>query len=45
MKKFKFRDLMVFIVLSAAVAIAYQVPYIRYTFYDQMTVALGITNT
>ncbi|MDY2624969.1 MAG: MFS transporter [Coriobacteriales bacterium] len=45
MKKFKFRDLMVFIVLSAAVAIAYQVPYIRYTFYDQMTVALGLSNT
>lgn len=40
--KFTFRDLMVFIVLSAAVAIAYQLPYINYTFYDQMAVAFGI---
>lgn len=45
MTKFKFRDLMVFIVLSATVAIAYQLPYLRYTFYDQMMGALQLNNT
>ncbi|NTU90138.1 MAG: MFS transporter [Actinobacteria bacterium] len=45
MKKFKLRDLMVFIVLSATVAIAYQLPYLRYTFYDQMMAALQLNNT
>lgn len=45
MKKFGFRDLMVFIILSATVAIAYQLPYLRFTFYDQMMAALHLNNT
>ncbi|MBR0406345.1 MAG: MFS transporter [Eggerthellaceae bacterium] len=45
MKKFTFRDFMVFIILSAAVAIAYQLPYLRFTFYDQMMDALALNNT
>lgn len=40
MKNFGFRNLMIFIILSATVAIAYQLPYLRYTFYDQMMAAL-----
>lgn len=40
MKNFGFRKLMIFIILSATVAIAYQLPYLRYTFYDQMMAAL-----
>lgn len=45
MNKFGFRNLMVFIILSASVAIAYQLPYLRYTFYDQMMVSLQLNNT
>lgn len=40
MKNFGFKKLMIFIVLSATVALAYQLPYLRYTFYDQMMAAL-----
>ena len=42
MKDFGFRKWMVFIILSATVALAYQLPVLRYTFYDQMLVALQI---
>jgi len=45
MGKLGFKNLMVFIVLSATVAIAYQLPYLRFTFYDQMAAALQLTNT
>lgn len=45
MRKFDFRKLMVFIILSATVAIAYQLPYLRYTFYDQMMEVLKLNNT
>jgi predicted MFS family arabinose efflux permease len=45
MSKFGFRKLMVFIILSATVAIAYQLPYLRYTFYDQMMEVLKFNNT
>ena len=44
MKNFGFRNLMVFIILSATVAIAYQLPYLRYTFYDQMMAALQLND-
>ena len=44
MKNFGFRKLMVFIILSATVAIAYQLPYLRYTFYDQMMAALQLND-
>lgn len=36
---------MIFIILSATVALAYQIPYLRFTFYDQMTAALNLTDT
>ena len=45
MKKLGFKNFMVFFILSATVAIAYQIPYLRYTFYDQMMTALGLNNT
>lgn len=45
MKKLGFKNLMVFIILSATVAIAYQIPYLRYTFYDQMMATLQLNNT
>lgn len=45
MSKFGFRKLMVFIILSATVAIAYQLPYLRYTFYDQMMEVFKFNNT
>ncbi|MBQ2763711.1 MAG: MFS transporter [Firmicutes bacterium] len=45
MKNFGFRKLMIFIILSATVAIAYQLPYLRYTFYDQMIDVLSLNNT
>ena len=32
MKNFGFRKLMIFIILSATVALAYQLPYLRFTF-------------
>ena len=35
---------MIFIILSATVAIAYQLPYLRYTFYDQMMAALQLND-
>lgn len=44
MKNFGFRQWMIFIILSAAVAIAYQLPYLRYTFYDQMMAALQLND-
>ena len=45
MKNFGFRKLMIFIILSATVALAYQLPYLRFTFYDQMMSALQLNNT
>lgn len=45
MKKMGFKKLMIFIILSATVALAYQIPYLRYTFYDQMTAALHLNDT
>lgn len=45
MKKMGFKKLMIFFILSAAVALAYQIPYLRYTFYDQMTAALNLSDT
>lgn len=45
MQKLGFRNFMVFIILSATVAIAYQLPYLRYTFYDQMMATLQLNNT
>lgn len=44
MKDFGFKKLMIFIILSATVAIAYQLPYLRYTFYDQMMAALQLND-
>ena len=44
MKDFGFRKWMIFIILSATVAIAYQLPYLRYTFYDQMMAALQLND-
>ena len=44
MKNFGFRKWMIFIILSATVAIAYQLPYLRYTFYDQMMAALQLND-
>lgn len=44
MKNFGFRKLMIFIILSATVAIAYQLPYLRYTFYDQMMTVLRLND-
>ena len=44
MKDFGFRKWMIFIILSASVAIAYQLPYLRYTFYDQMMAALQLND-
>jgi MFS family permease len=44
MKNFGFRNLMIFIILSATVAIAYQLPFLRYTFYDQMMAALQLND-
>ncbi len=44
MKKFNFRTFMVFLILSATVALAYQIPYLRYTFYDQFAAAYQLTN-
>ncbi|BFL47743.1 MFS transporter [Lactonifactor longoviformis] len=45
MRKMGFKKLMIFIILSATVALAYQIPYLRFTFYDQMTAALNLTDT
>ena len=44
MNKWGIRKLMIFIILSATVAIAYQLPYLRYTFYDQMMSALNLND-
>ena len=41
----KGKNIIVFVVLAASVALAYQLPYMRYTFYDQMLVAYNLTNT
>lgn len=38
----KFRKFMIFFILSGTVAIAYQIPYLRFTFYDQMMAALSL---
>lgn len=43
--KMGFKKIMIFIILSATVAIAYQIPYLRYTFYDQMAAALQLNDT
>ncbi len=45
MKKFNFQTFMVFFILSATVALAYQIPYLRYTFYDQFAAAYQFSNT
>lgn len=45
MKSMGFKKIMIFIILSATVAIAYQIPYLRYTFYDQMAAALNLNDT
>lgn len=45
MRKLGFRNFMVFFILSSSVAIAYQIPYLRYTFYNQMMEALQLNNT
>ena len=44
MKNFGFKKFMIFIILSATVAIAYQLPYLRYTFYDQMMAVLNLND-
>ncbi|NLN97282.1 MAG: MFS transporter [Eubacteriaceae bacterium] len=44
MKKFTFKTFMIFLILSASVALAYQIPYLRYTFYDQFAAAYQLTN-
>lgn len=45
MKKFDFRTIMVFVILSASVALAYQIPFLRFTFYDQFAAAYQLSNT
>ena len=45
MKNFGFRKLMIFIILSATVGLAFQMPYLRTTYYDQMMTALQINDT
>lgn len=45
MKKFNFRTSMVFLILSATVALAYQIPFLRFTFYDQFAAAYQFSNT
>jgi sugar phosphate permease len=45
MKKFGFKNSMVFLILSATVALAYQLPFLRFTFYDQFAAAYQLTNT
>ncbi|WP_181382945.1 MFS transporter [Sporomusa sphaeroides] len=36
---------MIFIILSGTAALLYQLPYLRYTFYDQMAAALNLNDT
>ncbi len=38
------RKVVVFVVLAAAVALAYQLPYLRYNFYQQMMDGLALTD-
>ena len=45
MKNLSFQKFMVFFILSSTVALAYQIPYLRYTFYDQFAAAYQLTNT
>lgn len=45
MKTLGKKKLVVFFILSATVALAYQLPYMKYTFYDQMMEALQINDT
>ena len=45
MKNFGFKNAMVFLILSATVALAYQLPFLRFTFYDQFAAAYQLTNT
>ncbi len=45
MRTLKKEKLVVFIILSATVALAYQLPYMKYTFYDQMMEALQLNDT
>jgi predicted MFS family arabinose efflux permease len=42
--KLKGKNIVVFIVLAAAVALAYQLPYLRYNFYQQMIEGLGLND-
>lgn len=44
MKSLSKQKLMVFIILSATVALAYQLPYLKYSFYDQMMAALNLND-
>lgn len=45
MKNFGFKNAMVFLILSATVALAYQLPFLRFTFYDQFAAAYQLSNT
>ncbi|MDO5408831.1 MAG: MFS transporter [Lachnospiraceae bacterium] len=45
MKNWSFRKYMIFFILSATVAFVYQIPYLRYSFYDQMCAAFNLNNT
>lgn len=44
MKSSSKQKLMIFIILSATVALAYQLPYLKYSFYDQMMEALQLND-
>ena len=44
MKNFNLKTFMIFLVLSASVALAYQIPFLRYTFYDQFAAAYQLNN-
>jgi MFS family permease len=44
-KQLGFKKLLIFLVLSATVALVYQIPFLRYTFYEQMKAALCLTDT
>lgn len=45
LKQLGFKKLLAFIVISASVAVIYQIPFLRYTFYEQMKSALSLTDT
>ena len=44
MKSLSKKDWIIFIILSATVALAYQLPFMKYTFYDQVKEAMSITD-